>query len=378
MVKKIIHIVVCVIVVTLTVLSLLFVGLFTNKWNASVDISNDKFEQQYGKIIGNKTEHSDIKKISEKRYDAVLKLQNFETGKLFYDKFMGAGVNDIGSTNYPGKLYLELSDTVDAHQDICEAKEKQAQDFFICLSCLKSVKDDNFAEFKKNFPRNLKKLTVDEKCEQFTFGDKYIQEIKDINDYPQLVTYISENFSKEYTSFKKNQLKEKEQYNALKELLDITENVLKFVSNKEISKEEALSILQDQNKKYIAADSNLEKAVVTSSILIFLAFLSTIVFVIYTIITRFKDYRIITVIFGIFIIAFVCAYFIAHANAPSDVMSIPTYVKEGVSVLVATFNGTIVCGTSIIASLAVLFLLVDFVMSICKSISQNSSAKQIR
>ncbi len=349
MAKKITYITACVLAVILTALALIFVGVFNVYWNKSVEY----------------TENTDTVKLNTTRYQAVVDLQSFPEGQAFVDKFLAAKVEDIGSQAKPGKFYKEITKYVDEQQAICENDEKLAKDFFSYVSMLKSVKKEKFQDFKDNFPRNMLSITVDGAGEEFTFGKEYVNELKNVKSYEDMVTYINEQLSPKYIDFKKAQLDKAEQLKAVTALLSMTDDVFKVSAYDKETKTRELESLQSRIAQYKSADKSLSTSFTNIFILLLIAIVAAAIFIVYTIITRFHDYRIIMVVAGVFIVLFVIALFaFAMPSAPYDVMNIKSFVESGVTVRFATFIDTIVMGTLFCVAGSVIYLIVDMAMSI--------------
>lgn len=344
MAKKITYISICVLAGLLTALALIFVGAFNVSWKKSVEY----------------TDNSDTIKLNTTWYQAVTNLQSFDEGQAFLDKFLAAKVDDIGSQSKPGKFYEELTKYANDQKAICDNEEKLAKDFFSYMNMLKSVKQDKFQEFKSNFPHNMLSITVDGAGEEFTFGKEYVNELKKVNSHEEMVTYINEELSPKYIEYKKKQLEKADQLKSIEKLLAMTDEVYKISAYDKAAKTHELETFQERINQYKSGDKSLTISFTNIFILLLIAIVAAAVFIIYTIITRFRDYRIIMVVACIFIVLFAIALFaFAIPSAPQDVMGIKSFVDNSVTVKFATFIDTIVIGTMLCVAGSVIYLLWD-------------------
>lgn len=294
MVKRIINIAVFVVGIVSIVLCCMFVVL----WNGSV--ANDASDKEKANVVN---------------YKAVGTLQSFDQGEKFLNQFLSADINAIGSNAKPGKLYNDINAYIEKEQVAYEAEEAQAKDFFCYLNILKSLKKEDFATFKANYPKNMSSLTKDGAGQEFTFGKKYVDDFKAVKTYEDLNTYISEDLSKQYTEFKTAQLTKENELKSVKTLQTATDSIFKVSAFDKQAKEDALAKFQSNFKDYKTMDHNLlSPSFMLIYIMFVIALAAVVIFILVGILSNFKtSYKGLLAFLALIVIALLC-YVIASPD----------------------------------------------------------------
>lgn len=328
MTRKIINIIVFAAAGVAILLTFFFVGL----WSSSVE-----------------NESSDVEKANVTSYKAIGTLQSFDEGQALLDKFLAANIDDIGSTAKPGKLYNEINQYVEKNQVVCETEEAQARDFFCYMNILKSLKEKDFPEFKKNFPHNMTSLTVNGEGNEFTFGKEYVGAFKKVNNYADLNSYITEELTNEYTQFKSAQLDKENQLKAVKSLQSATDSIFKISAFDKESKKNALTKFQGNFTTYKTSESLLSYSFTLIYILFAVAFVAILFFIIFNVCTDFKNsYTILLILGGLAIVGL-----ISFLIAKPDVNNI-VFAKLSISPTLGRFIEASAYMTYVMLALAIL------------------------